>query len=152
MIFKFARLICLTDTVRSAPGGYGETDPNTMFNECYDVRIGGKTFFVFDLLVLLSFELGDHFAILAATHQLIPTAVVVVLTVTSAFRCCIPIASLSRSRYTITALVSPGASLRRVIYRDGKSLTISPPPRKLTEHVSGVGFFLVLFSKELFNS
>jgi len=122
-----------------------------MLNEWYDMRVGGKTFFVFDLLVLLFFEFGDHFAILAVTRQLILIVVVVILTVTSAFRCRIPTAPLSQSRRGVSALVFPGASLRRVIYRDGKPLT-NTPPHQLTEHMSGVGFFLVLFSKELFNS
>ena len=124
-----------------------------MPNECYDVRVGGKNFSIFDILLVLSFELGDHFTIHAAIRQLILTVVVVILTVTSAFRYRTPTAPLSRSRYAIPTLVSPRASLRRVIYRDGKPRTNTPPHhQELTKRASGVGFFLVLFGKELFNS
>jgi len=87
------------------------------------MEFDSTTFFIFDLLVVLSFELGDHFNIHVAICQLILIAVVVVLTVTSAFRYRAPTASVSRSRYAISALVPPGASLRRVIYRDGKPCT-----------------------------
>jgi len=122
-----------------------------MPNECYNVRASGTTFFMYDILVVLSFELGDHFAILAVTCQLTLIVVVVILTITSAFRYRTPTASPNRSRYAISALVLPRTSLRRVIYRDGKPLTNTPPP-KTNKHVSGVGFFLVLFGKELFDS
>ena len=41
------------------------------------MEFGRTTFFIFDLLVALSFELGDHFEIHAAICQLILIAVVV---------------------------------------------------------------------------
>ena len=58
--------MCLTYAVRSAPGDYGKIDPNAAPNECYYVQFDRTTFFIFDPLVLLSFELGDHFTIRAA--------------------------------------------------------------------------------------
>ena len=101
-----------------------------MPNECYNMGFGTATIFIFDLLVLLSFELGDHFIMHAAICLLILIVVVVILTVTSAFRYRAPTAPLSRSRYAIFAPVFPRTPLRRVVYRDGKPLTNASPPTK----------------------
>jgi len=125
--------MCLTYAVRSAPGDYGKIDPNAAPNECYYVQFDRMSFFIFDLLVLLSFELGDHSAIRAAIRQLILIVVVVVLTVTSAFRYRTPTAPIGHLRHAISILVSPGTSLRRVMYRDGKPRTNTSPPPKSNE-------------------
>jgi len=85
--------------------------------------------FAFDFLVLLCFELGNNFAIRPATCQLIPIAVVVILTIRKGFRDCTSTPPPNRLQYPIPPLVFLGAPLLRVVYRDGESLTISLSPR-----------------------
>ena len=68
---------------------YGLLDPalaDLVPNECYYTQFNTMSSFALDFPALLFFELGNRFTLRAATHQLIPIVVVVVLTIRRGFR------------------------------------------------------------------
>jgi len=87
------------------------------------------SYFIYDLLVILCFELSNNFTIRTTDYyQLIPIVVVVILTIRSGFRDCTSTLPVNRPRCSISVLVFSGTPLMKVVYRDGQPLTSTPPP------------------------
>ena len=129
--------ISLTGAIRSAAGKYGDDDIYPTLAVCYYVQLSERMyFFVYDLAALLCFEISNNFIICAATHQLIPIVVVVVLTIWRGFRDRTPTLPPSRSWCSISPLVSSGTPLVRVVYRDGEPLTTTLSPKANNASVS----------------